>query len=118
RRRGRRGRRAAGRRRVLAVELKPEDPDRPGDVLDGLLAEVGEGDVLEPAGELVANRAGDADAARLGERLEARGDVDAVAEDVAILVDHVAEVDSDAELHPAPRRDAFVALDHLDLDLD
>src|ERR1043165_9930053 len=61
--------------------------------IDGFLAvvaaaaEVGEGDVLEAIGELVAHRAGDADAARLGQRLEARGDVDAVAEDVAVLVD-------------------------------
>jgi hypothetical protein len=36
------------------------------------------------------------DAARLGERFEARRDIDAVAEDVTVLGDDVAEIDADA----------------------
>ena len=44
-----------------------------------------------------ADVAGDADAAGLGEALEAGRDVDAVAEDVAVLDDDVADVDADAE---------------------
>ena len=69
------------------------------DVLDALLAEILERDV-EPVADLIADRARDADAAGLGELLQARGDVDAVAEDVVVLDDHVAEIDADAELDP------------------
>ena len=93
-------------RAAPVVEQDPEDPDRPGDVLDVLLAQILEGDV-EPVADLVAHRRRDADAARLGQRLEPRGDIDAVAEDVAVLDDHVAEIDADAELDasaPAARR--------------
>jgi hypothetical protein len=51
---------------------------------------------VEPVADLLAHCGGDADAARFRDRLEARGDVDAVAEDVAVLDDHIAEVDADA----------------------
>jgi hypothetical protein len=47
--------------------------------------------------DLIVDVARDADTARLGEALEARRDVDAVAVDVVVLDDHVAEVDADAE---------------------
>ena len=40
------------------------------------------------------------DAARLGDAFESRGDIDAVAEDIVVLDDHVAEVDADAEFDP------------------
>ena len=42
-----------------------------------------------------------ADAARLRQRLQPRRDVHAVAENVAVLDDHVAEIDADAELDAA-----------------
>ena len=87
----------------IRLEPHPKDVDRAGDVLDALLAEILEGDVVEPVADLVAHRAGDADAARLGKHLEARRDIDAIAENVVLLDDHVAEIDADAELDP-PRR--------------
>ena len=40
----------------------------------------------------------DVDAAGLGHGLEPGGDVDAVAEDVALLLDHVAEIEPDPQL--------------------
>ena len=52
---------------------------------------------LDPPVDLVVDGRGQADAADLGELLDARGDVDAVAEDVAILENDVAEIDADAE---------------------
>ena len=104
-------------RRQPAVEHDGIGADRPGDVLDRLLAEIREGE-LEPGADLLAHRRGDADAAGLGQGLEARGDVDAVAEDVVALDDHVAEIDADAELDPARRRHVGVAPDHALLDLD
>jgi hypothetical protein len=58
------------------------------------------------------NGAAHADAARVGERLQAGRDVDAVAEDVAVVDDDVADVDADAERDPALGRHAAVALLH------
>ncbi len=43
---------------------------------------------------------------------KSRGDIDAVAEDVVALDQHVAEVDPDAEQHAPVRRYALVALLH------
>ena len=60
--------------------------------------------------DLIAHRARDADAAGLGERFQARRHVDAVAEDVVVLDDHVAQIDADAELDPPRRRDVQIAL--------
>ena len=55
----------------------------------------------------------------LGDPLQSRGNVDAVAHQVAVaLLDHVAEMDADAELDAALGRKAGVALDHAVLHLD
>ncbi len=61
---------------------------------------------------------GQADAADLGELLDARGDVDAVAEDVAILENDVAEIDADAEFYAPVGGDVGIAPPHAVLDLD
>ncbi len=57
--------------------------------------------ILERVGQLVADMVahgpGNADAAGLGERFQARRDIDAVAKDVAVLDDDVAEIDADAK---------------------
>jgi hypothetical protein len=82
--------------RPRLVEADPEHADRPRQVLDALLAEILEFHA-EPVAGLIADRARDADAAGLGELLQARGHVHAVAEDVVVLADHVAQVDADAE---------------------
>ena len=105
-------RRAAGARRGATLI----DPHRPLDVLQRLLAHVLEGEV-EPVADMVAHRAGDGDAARPGDALEPRRDVDAVAEDVVALDDDVAEIDADAELDAAVLRHVGVALAHPALDL-
>jgi hypothetical protein len=44
---------------------------------------------------LVVDVASDADAARLGQTFQARRDIDAIAEDVAVFQDDVADVDAD-----------------------
>ncbi len=92
------------------------DPHRPGDVLQIALATIFKRHV-----ELVANQPvgviRDADAPRLRDAFKPRGDVDPVAENIAVLDHDVADMNSDAEL------DAFVlwyrrvAFDHAALHL-
>jgi hypothetical protein len=67
---------------------------------------------------LVEHRAADQDAAGLGQRLQPRSDVDALAEQVAAVDHHVAEIEPDAELHPPVGGQLPVALLQLALDLD
>ena len=102
------GRRCAGHGSRLAwrlrtVERDAVDADRPGDVLELLLAVVDEADV-EPAFGILLHARRHADAARLGQALEAGGHVHAVAEDVVVLDDDVADMDADAELDALVRR--------------
>ena len=81
----------------LPAGSRRDRPGPAGDVLERLLAQS-----LEVATSSLPRTwswtlAGDADAARLGQRLQPRGDVDAVAVDVVALDDDVAEIDADAE---------------------
>jgi hypothetical protein len=76
-------------------------------VLDRLLAHVPEGQIDHPAYG-VAHGAGHADAARGREALEPSRDIDAVAEQVAVALDHVADRQAHAELEPTGGRDRGV----------
>jgi len=60
----------------------------------------------------------DADTARLGERLHAGRDIDAVAEDVVAIDDYVTEIDPDPEPDPALLGHLRLAVNHPALDLD
>jgi hypothetical protein len=75
-----------------------EDADRLRDVLHALLAEILEA-VGELAPDMVVDAARDADAAGLGQPLETHGNIDAVAEDVAVLHHDIADIDADAKPH-------------------
>ena len=66
------------------------------DVFDFLFAQILELH-LQLAANLAIDIARDADPARLGERLEPRRQIDAVAIEVAALDDHIAEIDADAQ---------------------
>jgi len=72
----------------------------------------------ELVADLLPHRAGDGDAARRRDRLQARGDVDAVARNVLPVDQDVAEVDPDAVVDAPLGRQAAVAAGHLALDLD
>ena len=109
--------RVLGRGGCVWFEPDPKDVDRTGDILDALVAEILERDVLQSVADLIAHRARDTDAARLGKHFKSRRDVDAVAKDVILLDDHVAEINADAELYPPRRRDVGVASRHPALDL-
>ena len=63
-----------------------------------------EGDI-DLAADLTLGVVGKADAAGLGNSLEPGGDVDAVAEDIVVIKDDIADVNADAKLDPLLRRD-------------
>src|SRR5439155_10341107 len=102
--RGSRGRVREGAFRAGAVGAQ-----RPGYVLEALLADVGELG-FDLAAHLAKSIFGDADAAGLGDAFEPCRDVDAVAEDVVALDQDIAEVDADAPFHAAFAGDPRVAL--------
>ena len=88
------------------------DPDRPFDVLELGLAEIRDRHV-EPAAHLAIGVLGQADRAGRGDPFQSRGDVDAVAHQVAVaLLDDVAQMNADAKFYALVGRDARVALDH------
>jgi hypothetical protein len=87
------------------------------DVLHLLFADIGELH-RQLVGDLLVHGTGDADAADLGEAFQPRGDVDAVAEQIAVAFDHVADGDADAERHLPARRIGHVAGPQGLLDVD
>ena len=93
----------------------PINPHRLRNVLELLLAHVADIE-RELALDLLVGVVGKADAAGLGQRLHASRNVDAVAVDVALIDDDVADVDADAELDPAIFGNVGVALGHGALD--
>jgi hypothetical protein len=86
------------------------DPHWPSNVLDALLAQIFEG-VGQLVADVVSHCPRNADPARLCEGFDARRDIDAVAEDVAVLDYDVAEIDPDPEPDPVLGRTGF-AIDH------
>lgn len=88
------------------------------DVLQAVLADGGD-PAVQLARQVVVGGAGDCDPIRLGQFLQAGGDVDPVAIDVAIrLADDVAEIDADPKPDPLVRGDRRFALPHAPLDAD
>jgi hypothetical protein len=88
-----------------------------GDVLELALAEIVEGQV-ETIAHLVVHGTRDEHAAGIGQRLQPRRDVDAVTVDPGLVVDDVAQVDTDAKEHPAVLGDVLVPRRHDPLDVD
>ena len=90
---------------------EPKDADRAGDILNRLLAEIGEGE-RELVSDLIIRRARDAQAARLAESLQAGGNVDAIAENVAAVDDDIAYIDAYAKNDALVLGNACVATEH------
>ena len=94
------------------------DVDRLRDVLQSHGAEIADLEV-EPLLDLPVGVLGQADRAGPSDALKPRGDIDAVAHQVAVaLLDDVAQMDADAELNPPLLRHARVALDEAVLHFD
>ena len=102
---------------VLAPHRHHVGVHRRRDVLHFLRADIGELH-RQLVGDLLMHGAGDADAADLGQPLEPGGDVDAVTEQIAVALDHVADGDADAERHLPARRIGHVAGSQDLLDVD
>jgi hypothetical protein len=61
---------------------------------------------------------GDANAAWLGDSLKASGDIDTVAEDIVVIYDDVADMNSDSKLDSDIFRDVGISHGHATLDFD
>jgi hypothetical protein len=81
------------------------------------LAEIADGEI-EPRLHLPIGVLGEADRARHGDPFEPRGDVDAVAHQIAVALHDVAQMYADAELDAPILGHAGIALHHRILDLD
>ena len=74
---------------------------------------------IEPPLDLTIGVLRKTDRARLSDALQSRGDIDAVAHQIAVgLLDDIAEMNADAKFDATFGRDARVALDHAILHLD
>jgi hypothetical protein len=82
--------------RPRAVDRQAIGMDGTRDVLDVLLADV-LGAQHQLADDLLVDRAGDADAARGGNRFQPHGHVHGVAHEIVAVFHHVAQVDADAQ---------------------
>ena len=104
--------------RVGLADLQRVGPHRVSDVLQRHRAEIADLEIESPL-DLPIGVVGDADPSGLGDPLQPRGDIDAVAHQIAVdLLDHVAEMDADPKFDALVRRDPSVALDHRPLDFD
>ena len=103
-------------RRLADVERI--DADRFGDVLELRRAEIVDRQI-EPPLDLPIGVLGETDRSRLSDAFQSRGDIDAVAHQVAVaFLDHVAEMDADPKFDALVGRDPSVALDHRSLDFN
>ena len=93
------------------------DPHRLLDVLELLVAGIGKGGV-DLAAHLPECVIGDADAASFGNAFQPRGNVDAVAEDVTLVDDDVADMNPDAQFDAPVGGFVRIALRHSALLLD
>src|SRR5271166_3451711 len=100
----------------MPLRANCEGSDRSGDVLELLFAQIAEGEI-KLAGGVFLDARRDTDSARLGERFQPRRDIDAFAENVAALGNHVAEINADAKLDAPLVRHLGLAVDHVSLDL-
>ena len=81
------------------IHQHPKRPQRSSDVLDLDLAHILKGD-FHPVADLISCRTGKTDTTWVGKSLKTRRDVDTVSQEVAVLLDDVAEVDTDSKLEP------------------
>jgi hypothetical protein len=82
---------------LLVARSVQVEPHRAGDILQRILADVLEGD-LQLSLDLPVRVDGEAHRSRHGGSLHPRHDIDAIAEEISALNQHVADVHADAQL--------------------
>ena len=113
-----RGGKEPGTRGCRGLEIDCVDFDRLGDVLEILPAEFAIGQI-KLALDLIQHLARNADATAIGDTLQSRGDIDAIAHEIAVALLHdITEVNTNAEFDPALGWQAGIALDHAVLHFD
>jgi hypothetical protein len=96
----------------ILSDVKRVDPNRLSDILKVDGAEIAGGEV-KPSLDLTIGVLGEADRSWLGVPFQSRGDIDALAHQVAVgLLDDVAEMNADPELEAAMRRQTSIAVGH------
>jgi hypothetical protein len=68
-----------------------------------------------PVADIFLDGLRDADAAGIGDLLQARRDIDAIAKDVVAINDHVTNIDADTKVESLIRGKSLVALGHAPL---
>jgi hypothetical protein len=87
------------------------------DILELLVARIFEG-CVDLAAHLLESVIGYANAARLLDTFQSRGDIDAVAENITLLDDDIANVNADTDFNALFGRDVLITLRHSALRLD
>src|SRR5262249_17296538 len=87
------------------------DPHWPRDVLDLLLAQILK-DKGQPVAHVIMDRVGHEHTAGVGQGFDPRGYIDAVAIEVVVLDNYVAEIDADAKFNAVVGRNTGIALGH------
>jgi hypothetical protein len=99
------------------VELQAISTNGAGDILQRLLAHIVEHKV-DLASYIFLHAGRDANSTRLGDAFKTCGDVNAVTENVAVLLHNVADINSDAKQNPAVLGFPDVAASHFSLNCD
>ena len=108
---------ADGCRQCIAAHVHTVSLYWPGDVLNFLRADVLEGEA-QLVQDLIAHYSADANPAGLSQRLQARRDIDTIAEDVIAVDDDVADIDADTKIDSFFLRNSGVAFGHTALHVD
>src|SRR4051794_3541032 len=103
--------------RSFLVQIDGIDLDRSGNVLEVLPAQLAKGQ-FQLAIDLIKNLAGNAYAAARCNAFEPGSNVDSISEDIAFILDDVADIDSYAEFDTPVRGNACVSAYHPTLNFD
>jgi hypothetical protein len=101
----------------LTDKLEPPRAHGLGDILEDLWTKVIAGNI-DLAPDLPIGVVRHTDAARLGDTFKARRDIDAIAEDIAIVNYNIADVNADAEFDPLVLRHRSILLGHARLNVN
>src|SRR4051794_888220 len=101
----------------MIIKLDAPNTHWLGDILQRLRSQIVV-DNIDLAANLPVGVIRDADATGFRDPLKARGNIDAIAKDIVVVDDDIADVDTDPEFNPDTLRDVGVLHGHAALDLN